>query len=430
MQLPVASNFKMTADGDAATYAEINDVSREAFEMVDNKCYSNVQTTSTGGIERGGNVRSSTRKSWLVSVIAAAILLMLIFIVFTMSVVALSATSSNVAALQELAGSVDHNSEEFFELRQNYSQLLKIVHRFEFQLAELSQLLDLNHEELSQNYSQLYLKFQQLESNVTDSLVYSEVQQLRSELEGAFINTSCSDLPSSCPSGYYSMRDRSSARVYCDTTLSCGGVTGGWMRVAELNMTDTSQQCPGELVERNEAGIRQCRVPGNLCYSVNYTTADMLYLNVCGRITAYQVGSTNAFRRYYQNTDTTTIDSNYVDGISLTHGNPRQHIWTFAAALDRKVAVWTIIWTVNAHFSLTELSHHLWERITSVMLAMNILWIVRLASKLTLCGIELKRSVFAVVVLVLILHGSTSSCHRPPLTISRLGCARMRMVKT
>ena len=159
------------------------------FEMVDNKCYSNVQTTSSGGIERGGNVRSSTWKSWLVLVIAAAILLMLIFIVFVMSIIALSTTSSNVAALQELAGSVDHNSEEFFELRQNYSQLLKIVHRFEFQLAELSQLLDLNHEELSQNYSQLYLKYQQLESNVTKSLVYSEVQRLRSELECAFINT-------------------------------------------------------------------------------------------------------------------------------------------------------------------------------------------------------------------------------------------------
>ena len=329
-------NFIMTTDGDAATYAEINDVSRQAFEMVDNKCYSNVQTTSSGGIERGGNVRSSTWKSWLVLVIAAAILLMLIFIVFVMSVIALSTTSSNVAALQELAGSVDHNSEEFFELRQNYSQLLKIVHRFEFQLAELSQLLDLNHEELSQNYSQLYLKYQQLESNVTKSLVYSEVQRLRSELECAFINTSCSDLPSYCPSGYYSMRDRSTAPVYCNMALTCGNITGGWMRVAELNMTDTSQQCPGDLVERNETGIRQCRIGENRCFSVYYSTADTLYLKVCGKITAYQVGSTNAFRQFYENRNTATIDSNYVAGVSLTHGtSPRQHIWTFAAALDR-----------------------------------------------------------------------------------------------
>ena len=30
-----------------------------------------------------------------------------------------------------------------------------------------------------------------------------------------------------------------------------------------------------------------------------------------------------------------TIDSSYVDGVSLTHGQtPRKHIWTFAAAHD------------------------------------------------------------------------------------------------
>ena len=29
------------------------------------------------------------------------------------------------------------------------------------------------------------------------------------------------------------------------------------------------------------------------------------------------------------------INSNYADGISLTHGTPREHIWTFASALDK-----------------------------------------------------------------------------------------------
>ena len=54
---------------------------------------------------------------------------------------------------------------------------------------------------------------------------------------------------------------------------------------------------------------------------------------MCGKIRAYQVGSPDSFgfsgRRSNNN-----INVNYVDGISLTHGNPRQHIWTFAAALD------------------------------------------------------------------------------------------------
>ena len=32
--------------------------------------------------------------------------------------------------------------------------------------------------------------------------------------------------------------------VYCEMTKSCGGITGGWMRVVELNMTNTTTQCP------------------------------------------------------------------------------------------------------------------------------------------------------------------------------------------
>ena len=43
---------------------------------------------------------------------------------------------------------------------------------------------------------------------------------------------------------------------------------------------------------------------------------------------AYQIGSTNAFR-----TRNEQISSAYVDGVSITHGDPKKHVWTFAAAL-------------------------------------------------------------------------------------------------
>ena len=134
-----------------------------------------------------------------------------------------------------------------------------------------------------------------------------------------------------CVSGYYIVRtaNGTDVRVYCDMGLQCGGVTGGWMRVAE-----TYQDCPSGFVESNETGIHQCRIEENRCFSVNYLTFNVSYSSVCGGITAYQVGSTDAFRG--TSDPANTIDSNYVDGISLTHGiNPRQHIWTFAAALDR-----------------------------------------------------------------------------------------------
>ncbi len=49
---------------------------------------------------------------------------------------------------------------------------------------------------------------------------------------------------SSSPSGYYWIRssNSSSVHVYCDMTLSCGNVTGGWMRVANLDMRDSNTQ--------------------------------------------------------------------------------------------------------------------------------------------------------------------------------------------
>ena len=60
----------------------------------------------------------------------------------------------------------------------------------------------------------------------------------------------------------------------------------------------------------------------------NLITPRVRYSNVCGRVIGYQYGSTDAF------ISSTSVDSRYVDGVSLTHGDPRQHIWTFAAARD------------------------------------------------------------------------------------------------
>ena len=57
------------------------------------------------------------------------------------------------------------------------------------------------------------------------------------------------------------------------------------------------------------------------------------YSQVCGRIIGYQFGQPEAFVAENIN-DPQTINGPYVDGVSLTYGNPRQHIWTFADALD------------------------------------------------------------------------------------------------
>ena len=60
------------------------------------------------------------------------------------------------------------------------------------------------------------------------------------------------------------------------------------MRVAELNTTNSRQQCP-------EIAVRCAALTVDSCPSVFFSTQKINYTNVCGRITAYQVGTTNAF---------------------------------------------------------------------------------------------------------------------------------------
>ena len=105
------------------------------------------------------------------------------------------------------------------------------------------------------------------------------------------------------------------------------------MRVADLDMTDPTQNCPPgfRLITSPK---RLCGRPGSGCVSTTFPTHGVQYSRVCGRVIAYQYWSPNAFEPYYSNRQL-TIDDVYVEGVSLTHGqNPRKHIWTFAAALD------------------------------------------------------------------------------------------------
>ena len=63
---------------------------------------------------------------------------------------------------------------------------------------------------------------------------------------------------------------------------------------------------------------------------VNYTTGSEQYDQVCGRIIGYQLGFPESFLA----SRGWLINSVYVEGVSVTHGSPRQHIWTFACGVD------------------------------------------------------------------------------------------------
>ena len=117
---------------------------------------------------------------------------------------------------------------------------------------------------------------------------------------------------------------------YISPIHTCGG-TGGWRRVVYLDMTDPNTTCPSgwQLTSHSNRTCGRVSSAWYTCDSVTFPVSGGDYTRVCGRIIAYQDGSAEGFENY-DNGRVTTIDGAYVDGVSLTHGSPRQHIWTFA----------------------------------------------------------------------------------------------------
>ena len=119
--------------------------------------------------------------------------------------------------------------------------------------------------------------------------------------------TSCSEikeLSPTAPSGYYWLRGTgdSSVHMYCDMSRSCGGITGGWMRVTRLNMTNSSHTCPTGL-KLLATPKRLCakNIDGGGCSSTTFMLHGIQYTHVCGKMISYQQQSPDAFWAYYCN---------------------------------------------------------------------------------------------------------------------------------
>ena len=145
------------------------------------------------------------------------------------------------------------------------------------------------------------------------------------------IPSSCADIlfhtPSS-PSGYYIVRSSTGqlTSVYCDMTRTCGNITGGWMRVAQLDVDN----CPTGLKSQSFNGIKTCirseEMPG--CTSVPYNSFDIQYSKVCGQIRGYGVGTVDGLFGVGR-LQGTSITEDYLDGTSIA--SSENHIWSFVS---------------------------------------------------------------------------------------------------
>ena len=115
------------------------------------------------------------------------------------------------------------------------------------------------------------------------------------------------------------------------------------MRIADLNSSRDS--CPTGWIKIGYNILCTGGLAAG-CYSAHFTTLGTSFSRICGMMKGYQKGSMDGFYPYdyaafgpYSTYKpavnvSTSLDGIYVDGVSITYGNPRKHIWTYAVGLS------------------------------------------------------------------------------------------------
>jgi len=111
--------------------------------------------------------------------------------------------------------------------------------------------------------------------------------------------------------------------------LTCGDMQGGWRKIADIQ---NGENCPDTWQQITMPGTSKkvCRSKSDAAgmYSAFFPTSNkscMLgFQHFCGKAIGYQKGSDDGFERGGQ------IDWVYLDGVSITYGKPRKHLWSLA----------------------------------------------------------------------------------------------------
>ena len=394
-----------TLNTDIGIYVELDEVNFEAkCKTHENPCYQNSRTMNSKSEEADSEVSTSQNKSKpkvICICIAFAVMILLaggVSACFVFASINITRLKSAIATMQETSSVIGINlansSQRSMELIQMTSSVLNDQYEIIQEMLNTSTnisnqkfaALNDQYEENQRNLNQLTDKLNQYEFNqrrLIDKLNRYEFNQRRSidklnqyEFNQRILNKSVNQLnqqlqglhqrhsPASCveilqlvpssPSGHYWIWSSkgSAVRVYCDMTRSCNNIAGGWMRVAELDMRDSSSQCPSALRNGTDCPVQTCIIntDGPNCSSVIFASHGFNYSRVCGMIRAYQKGVIDSILNDGQIRGSPTIDSNYVDGISLTYGeSPRQHIWTLGVGI-RGTIVSSLLTLLNSFY--------------------------------------------------------------------------------
>ena len=148
-------------------------------------------------------------------------------------------------------------------------------------------------------------------------------------------------------SGYYRIGTQwtycNMTEIAADFISTCAGMGGGWRRIAYVD-TSTGGDCPSGWRTDTFSDVSFCRhVSDNIrpCSSAFFSTNRTSYQRVCGRARGYQKGASYGFHGYRGNNFGIDDTAGYADGLLITYGSPRNHIWSYVNGLyDNKTSVY------------------------------------------------------------------------------------------
>ena len=139
------------------------------------------------------------------------------------------------------------------------------------------------------------------------------------------VNESIADLLDTIQTLNQTLTDRLlSLESSSTTTTVCNITSSNWKRIAYFDTTK-GISCPAGLCTVTNSSTNQIacgRSVNRGCTSLRFSPNGN-YTNVCGRVRGYQYAYTEVFN------SGSDIDSPYVHGVSITHGTPRTHLWSY-----------------------------------------------------------------------------------------------------
>jgi len=117
--------------------------------------------------------------------------------------------------------------------------------------------------------------------------------------------------------------------------MICGDIQGGWIKIADIH---DGENCPSawQSITIPQTSKKACRSGQDAAgaYTANFSTEEACegFQHFCGKVIGYQKGTPDGFNE--KAVVGTQIDDCYLDGLSITYGQQRKHLWSLAIGVS------------------------------------------------------------------------------------------------